>query len=142
MRYGSIGTIGTFDALSPGAATDFLHVVPARCSGGGDAPLRTDYEEASGQDGIFVFPPFDDAQIITLAGDLVIRSAGDESGYLDAIDTLYASLKAALDAMKAAPDTLTHSGPDLLVWKYAPIVESWNDALMQVTFGLIVDSDL
>jgi hypothetical protein len=138
VRYNTISAIGDFTALSS-ASGDYLALDPKRCDGGGDAPLRTTVEPAPGEDGALIFPPLDDAQIITLGGDLIIISAGDESGYFAAIDTLYASLKTALDALKTAPDDLVHSAGSLKVWKYAPIADGWEGTLKQVTFGLAVD---
>jgi hypothetical protein len=138
MRYSSISAIGTFTALSA-ADADYLHLDPTRCTGGADAPLRTTIEPYPGSSGAFIFPPLDDAQIITLAGDLIITSAGDESGYFTALDTLFASLKTALDALKTAPNNLVHSGGSLPVWKYAPIDTSFAGIVMSVTFGLVVD---
>lgn len=140
MRYSTISAIGGFTAIN-GGATDYLHLVPSNCSGGADAPLRTTVEDAPGLDGALIFPPFDGAQVITLSGDFVIKSAGDESGYLAAQDTLFGSLKSALDALKTAPDDLVHSGGSLKVWKYAPIDTSWDDnaKILSVTFSLIVD---
>lgn len=141
MRYSTISAIGDFTALSA-ASTDYLHLVPSRCSGGADAPLRTTVEDAPGLDGALIFPPFEGAQIITLSGDFVIKSAGDESGYLAAQDTIFGSLKTALAALKAAPDDLVHSGGSLKVWKYASIDTGWDDdaKILSVTFGLIVDA--
>jgi hypothetical protein len=138
VRYSTISAIGVFTALSS-ATPDYLHIDPTRCSGGADAPLRTSVEPAPGADGALIFPALDDAQIITLAGDLVITSAGDESGYFSALDTLIAALKSALDALKAAPDDLVHSGGTLSVWKYAPLETSWGGITQSVTFGLVVD---
>jgi hypothetical protein len=141
MRYGTISAIGAFTALSD-ASADYLRIVGDRCSGGDDAPLRTIVEPAPGLDGPLIFPPLDDAQIITLAGDLIITSASDEAGYIAAEDTLLASLKAALDLMKSAPDALVYSGGTLRVWKYAPIDGGRNGMLKSVTFGLVVDVGL
>lgn len=138
MRYSTISAIGSFTDLSS-SSSDYLRLVPGRCSGGADAPLRTIVEAAPGQDGALIFPPLDDAQIITLAGDFVVRSDGSESGYLSAQDTLLTNLKAALDSMKAAPDDLVHSGGTLSVWKYAPIETTWEGVTLSVTFSLIVD---
>jgi hypothetical protein len=138
VRYSTISQIGSFAALTP-ASGDYLALDPAACQGGGDAPLRTTTEQRAGGDGVYIFPPFDDAWIITLSGKLVITSAGDESGMFAAEDTLFASLKAALDALKAAPDDLVHSGGTLSVWKNAPIVDARDGLDLRVTFGLIVD---
>lgn len=138
MRYSTISQIGTFTDLSTGSA-DYLKLDPGRCTGGDDAPMRTIVEPAPGLDGALIFPPLDDAQILTLGGDLVIRSAGDESGYLAAQDALLASLKAALDALKAAPGDLVHSAGTVSVWKYAGIDGGWQGVIKTVTFGLVVD---
>lgn len=138
MRYSTISAIGDFTALSS-ASADYLRLVPDRCSGGGDAPLRTTVEPAPGEDGALIFAALDDAQILTLAGDFEITSDGSESGYLAAQDALFADLKDALDALKIAPDDLVHSGGTLKVWKYAPVDHSWSGITMSVTFGLVVD---
>lgn len=139
MRYSTISAIGDFTALSA-ATADWLRLDPARCDGGADAPLRATVEPAPGVDGALVFPPLDDAQIITLAGDLMITSSGSDAGYFSAIDTLLASLKSALDALKTAPDDLVHSGGTLSVWKYTGITTGWAGLIMSVTFGLVVDT--
>lgn len=138
MRYNTISQIGGFTALSA-ATPDYLRLDATACTGGDDPPLRTTIEPAPGVDGVLVFPPLDDAWIITLAGDLVITSAGDEAGYLAAQDTLLASLKSALDSLKTAPGNLVHSGGTLKVWKQAPLAGSWSGIVKSVTFGLVVD---
>lgn len=138
MRYATISQLGTFTAFDDGS-DDYLHLDPTACTGGEDAPLRTTVEDAPGLDGVLVMPPFDGAQIITLAGDLIITSATDDAGYFTAMDTLAAAIKSALDAMKAAPDDLVHSGGTLKVWKYAAIDTSYQGALKRVTFGVVVD---
>lgn len=139
MRYSTITAIGDFTALSP-ASTDWLFLDPAQCTGGGDATLRTNVEDAPGTDGVLVFPPLDGAQIITLAGKLLIGSAGDDAGYFAAEDALFASLKSALDALKTAPDDLAHSGGTLSVWKYSAIDSGREGILKTVTFSLVVDT--
>lgn len=138
MRYSTISAIGSFTALSP-ASTDWLFLVPSECSGGGDVDLRTDVEDAPGADGGLIQSPLDAAQIITLSGRLLINSAGDDAGYYAAEDTLFASLKAALDAMKAAPDDLVHSGGSLSCWKYSRIGDGRDGLLKTVMFDLVVD---
>lgn len=138
MRYSTISAIGIFTALSP-SSPDYLALDPSACQGGGDPPLRITTEPRSGQGGVYIFPPLDDAWIITLSGKLVIRSASDEAGHFAAEDTLFASLKAALDLLKSAPDDLVHSGGTLAVWKYAPIVDAREGLDLRVTFGLLVD---
>lgn len=138
MRYSTISAIGGFTALSSSSA-DYLFLDPSSCTGGSDAPLRTTVEPAPGLDGVLVFPPLNDAQVLTLAGVLRITSAVTESGYISALDTLLASLKTALDALKTAPGNLVHSGGTLKVWKYAPLESAWSQAQMSVTFGLVVD---
>ena len=148
MRPETITAIGSFTALT-NADDDYLAIDPSRCTGFADAPLRTTFEPIPGADGVLILPAYDDAQILTLAGDLIVTSTGSssESGYQAAVDTLLASLKTALDAMKSSAGTLTHSGGSLSVWKQAPIDASWALAgssagvpyVMQVTFGLVVD---
>jgi hypothetical protein len=138
MRYSTITQIGAFTALTSSSA-DYLYLDPTKCTGGADAPLRTTVEPAPGLDGALILPPLDDAQIITLSGVLVITSAGTEPGYFTAIDTLLASLKSALDALKTAPGNLVSSDGTVKVWKYAPLDTTWAGLQMSVTFGLIVD---
>jgi hypothetical protein len=138
MRYSTISQIGSFTAVNGGAADYFLPD-PTKCTGGDDAPLRTTVEPAPGLDGALILPPLDDAQIITLAGPLIITSAGDEAGYFAAMDTLFAALKTALAALKVAPDDLVSSDGTVKVWKYAGIDSGWEDLTKTVTFGLVVD---
>lgn len=138
MRVSTITQIGSFTALSPDTP-DWLRLDPARCSGVSDAPLRTTTEPIAGDDGVFVFPPFDDAQIMTLGGDLIITSANADPDYMTAVDDLFLTLKAALNELKFAPDDLVSNDGIVQVWKYAPIETSWQGALMGVTFGLVVD---
>jgi hypothetical protein len=138
MRYGTLSAIGGFTALTE-ASTDYLRIDAGRCTGGDDAPLRTTVEDAPGDDGALILPAFDGAQIITLGGDLIIKSATDLSGYITAEDTLLASLKSALHAMKATPDDLVWSGGSVKVWKYAAIDGSRQGMLKGVTFSVIVD---
>lgn len=138
MRYSTISAIGSFTALSP-ASSDYLWLDPSRCSGGVDAPLRTTVEPAPGADGVLIEPPLDDAQIITLSGRLIVTS--DAQGvFSSACDTLLASLKTALDALKASPGNLVHAGGTLSVWKYAPLDTTFDGAAMYVTFALVVDT--
>jgi len=137
-RYSSITAIGSFTAIN-GGATDYLRIDPAKCTGGADPPLRTSIEAAPGEDGALILPPLDDAWIITLGGDLIIKSSSTESGYFSALDTLFALLKTDLDGLKAAPGNLTHSGTTLKVWKYGAISDSWSNQIKSVTFGLVAD---
>ncbi len=143
IDYAGISAIGDFTDLQLDASTlDYLAIDPSRCSGGGDAPLRTELEQAPGLDGALIFPPLDDAQIITLVGDIVIHSTGDSAGsdYRAAITTLYASLKTALDALKIAPDDLVFPAGSLKVWKNGPLDPTWTDFhICAVTFSLVVD---
>jgi len=138
MRYSTISQLGTFTAFSP-ASADYLRLDPSACAGGEDAPVRTNLEQIPGGDGVYVLPPFDDAQIITLVGDLIITSSSTEAGYFSAQDTLLAALKSALNAAKSARVNLVHGGGTLHVWKYAPIESSYQGALKRVTFGVVVD---
>jgi len=141
LLYQSITAIGSFTALTP-ADEDYLAIDPAKCSGGGGPPPRTTIEAAPGQPGALIFPPLDDAWIITLAGDLFVTSTGhsSEEGYFAAVATLFASLKAALDSLKTAPGSLVHSGGTESVWFNAAIDPTWQDFFMcSVTFGLVVD---
>lgn len=141
IRVQSITSLGAFAAFDNTHA-DYIQLDPARCTGGADAPLRTTLEPAPGEDGSLIFEPFDDAQILTLVGDVFITSNGgsSEAGYFAAYDTLIASLIAALDAGKAAPIDLVHAGGTAKVWKYAPVEETWaNYWFASVTFGVVVD---
>lgn len=141
ILYQSISGIGAFVALDSSHA-DYLAIDPARSTGLGDAALRTTTYDAPGQDGELIFPPLEGAHIITLVGDLIVTSTGysAEAGYFTAVDTLYGSLKTALDAMKAAPGNLVTPGGTLKVWKYGPVEDAWqNYWACSVTFSLIVD---
>lgn len=145
ILYQQISGIGGFTALS-NAAADYLALDPSACTGLGDSALRTTTYDAPGEDGELIFPPKDGQHIITLVGDLTVTSVtagvagATMADYFTAVDTLYGSLKAALDAMKTAPGNLVTPGGTLKVWKYAPLDESWtNYWVCRVTFGLIVD---
>jgi hypothetical protein len=141
IRYQSISAIGDFTALTA-SDEDYLAIDPARCAGGGGPPQRTTIEPAPGEDGALIFPPFDDAWIVTIAGDLFVTSTGhsSEAGYFAAVDTLLASLKSALDSLKTTPGSLTHSGGTESVWLNAALDPTWQDFFMcSVTFGLVVD---
>ena len=142
----SITAIGTFTALDNSylnaGLTDYLAIDPSACTGFGDAPLRTTAYPAAGEDGVNIFPPKDDALIMSLVGDLVIGSAapGSVSAYLTAQTTLYQSLKSALDALKAAPADLVHSAGSMKVWKQSEIDPTYTSYwTMRVTFSLIQD---
>lgn len=143
IRVSSITAIGTFTALSP-ATPDWLRLVPGRCTGLADADLRTDVEDAPGQDGALVFAPLDGQQPITLGGDLIITSDGSDPGYMEAAETLFAVLQTALAALKAAPDDLTWPTGSMSVWKNGKLEPTFdeNSKLTAVTFGLIVDNGL
>lgn len=138
MRYDTISAIGDFTALTA-ASTDYLRLDPGRCVGGDDPPLRTRIQPKPGAHGAFVYPPLDDAQIITLAGVVVIESGSSDGDYLDSVEDLYQDLKAALDAMRAAPDDLVHADGSLSVWKYAPAEKSWDATVCSITFSVVVD---
>lgn len=141
ILYQQISGIGAFVALDSSHG-DYVAIDPSRCTGLGDAALRTTTYDAPGQDGELIFPPLDGAHIITLVGDLVVTSTGvsAEPGYFAAVDALYGSLKTALDAMKTAPGNLVTPGGTLKVWKYGPVEDEWqNYWLASVTFSLIVD---
>lgn len=142
MRYRTITQLGTFSAFT-NVDDDYLALAASRCNGGGDAPVRTTVEAAPGADGALILPPLDDAQVITLAGDLVVTSTGlsVEPGYREAVEALLASLKAAIDDGKSAPISLAHSDGTLKVWKHSAVDESWDDFenVCSVTFSLIVD---
>ena len=138
MRYGSISQLGSFTKFTD-ADADYWFLDASRCTGGDDAPARPTVEPAPGIDGALIFPTLDDAQIITLAGPLIITSAGDESGYLSALDSLFATLKSDINALKAAPGNLVHSGGTLKVWKHAAIDTSWEGITKVVTCSFSVD---
>jgi len=139
----AIGTFTKFDNayLNAGLA-DYLAIDPNACSGFGDAQLRTTTYDAPGEDGELIFPPKDGPLILTIYADIVVTSSGlsHESGYMTAVANLYAELKAALDALKAAPADLVHSAGSMKVWKYGPADPSFPSYwTMGVTFSLIQD---
>ena len=142
----SITAIGTFTALDnpylAAGLTDYLSIDPTACTGFGDAPLRVTAYPAAGEDGVNIFPPKDDALIMSIVGDLVIGSADgdDNAAYLAAQTTLYQSLKTALDALKAAPASLVHSAGSMKVWKQGQLDPGFTSYwTMRVTFSLIQD---
>jgi hypothetical protein len=144
IRPSTIESIGDFTDLEMDVSTlDWLALRPSACTGLGGGSLRNTVEDAPGEPGTLIEPPLDGAWVITLAGDLVVTSTGlsSETGYREAIDTLYASLSDAFDALKLAPDDLVHGGGTLKVWAYGEIDPTWDDleTICSVTFSLIVD---
>lgn len=141
IRYEEISAVGSFTALSE-TAGDYWAIDPDRCTGGGDADLGTVEEDAPGQDGVLIEPPLDEAQIITLSGPLVVTSTGlsAETGYKEAVETLFESLKSAINAGKTAPIDLTHPGGTLKVWKHSKVGDAWSGFwICTVTVSLAVD---
>ena len=142
----SITQIGTFtkfdnEYLQAGLA-DYAAIDPGQCSGFGDATLRTTTYDAPGDDGELIFPAKDGALSMTIYADLVITSTGpsNETGYMAALSDLYAELKAALDALKDAPDDLVHSAGSMKVWKNGPADPTFPSYwTMGVTFSLLQD---
>ena len=142
----SITAIGSFTALDNAylglGLADYLAIDPSACTGFGDAPLRTTAYPAAGEDGVNIFPPKDDALIMSIVGDLVVTSTGlsDETGYFPAVVALYQELKTAIDALKSAPDDLVHSAGSMKVWKQSEIDPTFTSYwTMRVTFSLIQD---
>lgn len=139
ILYQQISAIGAFTALT-NASADYLALDPARCTGLGDAALRTTTYDTPGADGELIFPALDGQQVFTLVGDLVVTSTNDISAYFTALDTLYNSLKSALDTLKAAPGDLVTPGGTMKVWKFGPLEDEWqNFWVASVTFSLIRD---
>lgn len=138
MRYSTISQLGDFTAFTL-ASTDYWQLDASQCSGGDDADLRTTVEDAPGQSGVYVEPPLGGQQIITLKGPLEINSDGSETGYLAAQDTLFAALRAALDAMMVAPDDLVSSDGTLKVWKYSKLDHEWSGIVMVPFVSVVVD---
>lgn len=141
ILYQKITGIGSFTALT-NADADYLAIDPSRCTGLGDAALRTTAYDAAGEDGENIFDALDGQHVITLVGDLICTSAdsSDMDAYFAAVDTLYASLKSALDGMKSTPGDLVTNGGTLKVRKWGPAEDGWqNYWLCSVTFSLIVD---
>lgn len=136
----TITAIGSFSKLTS-ADADYLQIDPARCALPADGEARVTVEDKAGADGVFVEDAFEGAQILTLAGDLVVTSNGNssESGYFTAVSTLLGDLKTALDALKTADGNLVHSGGSTLVRWYAKLEPTWsNFYVCSVTFGLVV----
>lgn len=128
--YSSISAIGTFTDVNTGTGAH-LFLDPARCAGGADADLRTSVENKGGTDGVNVSPAMDGAQIITLAGPILISTSFADYA------TVLGDLKDALELMKAAPDDLVHGGGSIPCWKYSRIDPAWDRGIMVVTFSLL-----
>jgi len=142
----SITQIGSFTAIDNDflgvGLEDYLAIAPDACSGFGDAPVRATVYDAPGRHGALVYPPKDGALAMTLVGDLVVTSTGHsvEEGYFEAVAALYASLKAALDALRDAPDDLIHLDGSMKVWKNGPLDPAWTSFYtLRVTFALVQD---
>jgi hypothetical protein len=137
----TITQIGGFTAFTD-AVADYINLDPDRSTGLGGGDLRTSVEDAPSQDGALIFPPLEGAWIVTLVGNAVVTSTGPSSdaGYRPAVRALVASLKTALDAMKAAPDDLVHSGGTEQAWFHSKLEPTWDGYhICVVTFGLVVD---
>lgn len=143
----SITAIGSFTAFDNAylnaGLEDYLAIDPNRCSGFGDAALRSTIFDAPGEDGELIFPSFDGQLAMTLYADIVVTSTGssNDDGYMAAVASLYAEFKAAIDALKSAPDDLVHSAGSMKVWKNGPVDPSFPNSYWQmgVTFSLIQD---
>jgi hypothetical protein len=136
----TITAIGAFTALSS-ATADYLQLDPQRCSLPANGTARTTVEPKAGADGVFVELALEGEQILTLGGDLIVTSNGNssEAGYFTAVATLIASLKTALDALKAADANLVHAGGSTPVRWYSALEPTWqNFFACSVTFGLVV----
>lgn len=140
MRVSTITAVGS---LTVNAATgDTLVLLPDRCAGLGGAPLRTSVEDAPEGDGGMVFPPLLGPQIITLGGWVRIESAVTDAGYLAAVDALEDTIKAALEALRAAPGNLVWPGGSIPVWLHAAYDPTWENKQRFVTFGLVEETVL
>ena len=139
----AIGAFTKFDnSFLNAGLEDYLAIDPGRCTGFGDAPLRTTVDDAPGLDGVLIEPPKDGALAMTIVGSLVVTSTGltNDTGYLEALVSLYQELKTALDALKAAPDDLVHGAGSMKVWKNGPLDPSYPSFwTIDVTFSLIQD---
>lgn len=139
----TISNIGGFTAFT-NAVPDYLAPVPDSCTGLGGPDLRVeDDENAPDDDGDLIFPRLDGQWILTLVYDAIVTSTGAtaDDGYRAAVNTLVASLKTALDAMKLAPDDLVHGGGTEQAWFHSKLDPTWvNHHLCRVTFGLKVDA--
>lgn len=138
----TISQIGGFTAFTFADAPDYFAIDPTACTGCDDADLRTTIEDAPGQSGGLILPPFSSAQIMAIVGDLVVTSTGNsnETGYRAALETLFQLLKTSIDALMVAPDDLVHSGGTLKVWKQSKVEGTWPTFwTRRVTFGLAVD---
>lgn len=139
----TISKIGGFTAFTD-ADADYLAAVPDSCTGLGGPDLRVeDDENAADTDGDLIFGRLDGPWIVTLVYDVVATSTGPtaDDGYRAAVGAVVASLKTALDAMKAAPDDLTHAGGTEQAWFHSKVEPSWkNFHVCRVTFGLKIDA--
>lgn len=141
MRPETISAVGSFTSFASGSG-DWVCVDIEACTGCDDAPLRTTVQPRPGDHGAFVFPSFDDAQIITLVVVAMIDSLSSPvvpDDYRAAVETLFQSLRSALDAMKSAPDDLVHEDGTVSVWKHSPVEKSWSGVVCRFTFSVVID---
>lgn len=139
MQYSSITAIGALTAVNR-FDQDALILEREMCSGLEMAELRTETEDAPGQSGILVFPPFLGGQPITLGGRLSIVSTGADGAVQDAMDVLEASIVSALVAMTTAADDIVWTGGgggSLSVWAHGRYVPSGDGVIRKCQFGLI-----
>ena len=104
------------------------------------AEIRTEVEDAPGQDGVLVFPPFEGGQEIVLGGHYNIVSTGVDGAYQNAIEAVEADLVVALLAMKTAADDLTWTGGgggSISVWLHRRLVPTGTATFRGVQFGLM-----
>lgn len=135
MLYSTITDIGSFGDVNLDDAP-CLWLDPAMCSGLEYPELRTEIEDAPGEDGVLVFPPFLGGQPVVLGGILIVPS-GD---YFAGVETLIAAIASALEAMRAAPANIVWTGGGggtLSVWTNGRLAQTWDNGNHRVQFGLI-----
>jgi hypothetical protein len=80
---------------------------PLQCAGLGQAPLRVTVEDRPQTHGGILHPTFRGARHITIAGVLLVRSSGTDSGIVTAREGMIDDLVEALESIENADGTLS-----------------------------------
>jgi hypothetical protein len=106
------------------AAGDTLFLDPGRCSGLGTSRVRAPLDNKGQTDGYIVHDFFEEGQHLTLAGEVLIRSAVTEAGIVSARDALLADTRAKLRSILRADGTLGFASGGSLTVRCELLVEA------------------
>jgi len=104
------GGVLTFNAGSG----DTYYVDPLRSTGLGMGEIRAQVDRKGQASGSIYHEFFEAGAILVIAGNLLIRSAATEAGYVTARDALELDMKVKLRTMFAASGTLAGTGVSIV----------------------------